>query len=126
MQISKQRTAIRRHPHIKPMFAGLRHYDRKDANFDVFIVGDSGALLPLEACNVSESGVFVQSMFLYEMGQEHDLLLRSSDSGYTVRVRGKVVRVEGGRGCKTPGMAYEFVATDRKTFDGLSQFVAAL
>ena len=46
MQISKQRTAIRRHPHIKPMFAGLRHYDRKDAQFDVFIVGDSGALLP--------------------------------------------------------------------------------
>lgn len=122
---SRKKSAIRRHPHIRPMFAGLRHYDRKDARFGVSIRDTHGLEVPFDGVNVSESGLFVTSMFLYEIGEVHDLVLRSGQ-GQELIIKGKVVRVEGGRGCPQPGMAYEFVQTDRDTFHGLSDFVATL
>ncbi len=121
----RPQSAIRRHPHLRPMFAGLRHYARKDAVIEVLVVDEDGDTIPFESVNVSESGVFLASSFLYEVGQVHRLILRSAD-GRSIEVRGRVVRVVAGRKGEPSGMGYEFLRTDRSTFDGLTNLVASL
>lgn len=123
----RKRTAIRRHPHVRPMFAGLRRYDRKAAQIDVVVIDEGGHEIPFETVNISESGVFVSSSLLYEVGQIHTLILRER-GGQEIRLRGKIVRVEGrkARGGVVPGMAYQFMQTDRDTWHELAGLVAAL
>ncbi len=117
---------IRRNPSIKPMFAGLRHYDRKDVEIGVEVVDDDGFSIPFETVNISESGLFIGSQYLYDIGTEHTLMLDMA--GAIIEVRARVVRVEGGSepgGVGAPGMAYKFIETDSKTYDGIAQLVAS-
>ena len=121
--LKRKPATIRRHPQIRPMFAGLRHYDRKRARVEVSVRDESGAEIPFDSVNVSESGVFVASDYLYDLGQIHELALRSSDGRHQVVVRGRIVRVELG---KRPGMAYKFLPSERDTFYELTAMVASL
>ncbi len=124
VKTSKQTThTIRRHPQIRPMFAGLRHYDRKSAQLEVCIHDESGVEIPFDSVNVSESGVFVASKYLYDIGQVHQLSLRTTDGRHMIRLTGQVVRVELGN---TPGMAYRFLPSERDTFYELAAMVAEL
>lgn len=119
---------IRRHPSIKPMFAGLRHYDRKDVEIGVTVVDDDGFAIPFETVNISESGLFIGSQYLYDIGTEHTLVLEVVGAG-AIEVRARVVRVEGGNepgGVGVSGMAYKFIETDTRTHDGLAQLVASV
>ena len=68
-------------------------------------------------------GVFVSSNYLYEVGRVHELRLRGQ-GGHEVRLRGRVVRVEGRRG--QAGMAYQFLQTDRDTWSELTELVASV
>ena len=122
-----KRGMIRRHPHIKPMFAGLRHHDRKKANLHVTIIDEDGWAIPFESADISPSGVFIASDYLYEAGRVHDLLVRDQH-GHTTRIKGQIVRVEGGApsSASRAGMAYKFLSTDQRTFQSLSQLVASL
>lgn len=115
--------SIRRHPQIRPMFAGLRHYDRKPAQIDVCIHDESGMEIPFDSVNVSESGVFISSKYLYDIGQVHQLSLRTSDGRHAITLGGQVVRVELGN---NPGMAYRFLPSERDTFYELAAMVAEL
>lgn len=125
MKQNQDGSAIRRHPHVKPIFAGMRRYDRHMASLDVFVLDEAGWEIPFESLDISQSGVFVASPYLYEVGQEHTLVVRSKDGEVMVRAQGKVVRVE--RSAPGPsGMAYEFVQTDARTWKGLGEIVERL
>ena len=119
----KRPTSIRRHPQIRPMFAGLRHFDRKRAELDVVLRDESGLEIPFESVNVSESGVFVSSRYLYDVGQVHCLMLRTRDGAHCVELTGQVVRVQLG---EDSGMAYRFLPSERETFYSLAAMVAGL
>jgi Tfp pilus assembly protein PilZ len=110
------------------MFAGLRHYDRKDVEIGVTVVDDDGFAIPFETVNISESGLFIGSQYLYDIGTEHTLVLEVVGAG-AIEVRARVVRVEGGNepgGVGVSGMAYKFIETDTRTHDGLAQLVASV
>lgn len=119
----KRSTSIRRHPQIRPMFAGLRHFDRKRAELDVVLRDESGMEIPFESVNVSESGVFVSSRYLYDVGQVHCLMLRTRDGSHCVELMGQIVRVQLGM---ASGMAYRFLPSERETFYSLAAMVAGL
>lgn len=121
--MKQKSTPIRRHPQIRPMFAGLRHYDRKPAQVCVCIRDESGQEIPFDSVNVSESGVFVSSKYLYEIGQVHMLSLRTVDGRHAIELSGQVVRVELGQ---SPGMAYRFLPAEREVFYELAAMVSEL
>jgi len=123
----KANRSIRRRPVVRPMFAGLRHYDRKPARLHVTVIDEDGWELPFDSINISESGVFVESQFLYDIGTTHELILRSSDGTHKVHLKGRIVRVESvPAGMGASGMAYQFMHTDRETFHGLTELIAAV
>lgn len=126
MHKSYEGAVIRRHPHVRPVFAGMRRYDRHAANLEVIVLDESGWEIPFQSADISQSGVFITSSYLYEVGQEHTLVLRSKDGGVMVRAKGRVVRVEGARQGERSGMAYEFVQTDARTWKGLGEIVERL
>ena len=122
MSPSHTRSPIRRRPHVKPMFAGLRHYDRKDAQLHVTVVDKEGWAVPFESVNISQSGIFIASDYLYDIGSVHTLVLQNGEE--RVELQGQVVRVERRPLQDDPaGMAYKFLEVDAQTFEHLSSFV---
>ncbi len=121
--MKKKPTSIRRYPQVRPMFAGLRHYDRKKASLHVVLHDEGGTEIPFDSVDVSESGVFVASKYLYEVGQVHQLSLRTDDGRHNISLTGQVVRVELGN---NSGMAYKFLPSEREIFYSLAAMVAEL
>ncbi len=127
----RAKSVIRRRPAARQSFAGFRRYGRRDVRTDVVIQDADGWEIPLESVNVSPTGIFVESPLLFEVGDTHTLMFRTSD-GALVRVHGRVVRVDRGydeRGVavdESPGMAYEFVETDDQTWNKLCAMVAGV
>jgi hypothetical protein len=121
---------IRRSPDPQPSFAGIRRYDRRPVQVDVFVQDADGWEIPLEATDISPVGIFVESDFLFDVGDEHTLIFRAPDGEFVFRIPGRVVRVSDGQGPdgasngNTPGMAYEFIGTDAETWTKLCSMVA--
>jgi hypothetical protein len=125
------KSVIRRRPAARKAFAGFRRYGRREVRTDVVIQDSEGWEIPLESVNVSPTGIFIESPLLFEIGEVHTLIFKTSD-GAMVRVNGRVVRVDRGfdeRGVpvdERPGMAYEFVETDDHTWNSLCAMVAGV
>lgn len=118
---------IRRQPHQRPLFAGMRRHERHDVQLRVFIIDDQGWEIPFESINISTSGVFVSSRFFFELGTEHTLVLRAEDDSVVAKMRGRVVRLDASAPDKSQcGMAYEFIDTDVKKTDHLYELVSQL
>ncbi len=123
----RSRSSIRRMPDIRPMFAGMRRFDRKDARVQVLVIDERGWEIPFESINISQSGVFVGSSYLYNVGDVHTLVI--VQGAQCVRLEGRVVRVEGGSGLGPvgeSGMAYRFVQPDSQAFEDLTRLVSSL
>ena len=122
-----EESVIRRTPKSRPTFAGFRRFGRMDVRTHVTIQDEDGWELPLESVNISPTGMFVESQFLFEIGDEHTLIFCSPDSGEWFRITAKVVRIEDGDADirveppepVMPGMAYEFAAADPRALDHL-------
>ena len=125
-------SAIRRTPQARPSFAGFRRYGRRDVRCDVYVQDDEGWEIPLESVNVSPTGMFVESSLLFEAGESHTLIFRSPRDASWYRISARVVRVDEGEGDepvqppedRRPGMAYEFLGTDERTWNHLCALVA--
>lgn len=122
-----QESVIRRSPKQRPVFAGFRRYSRQELRTDVVVQDDEGWELPLESINLSPTGMFVTSQYLFEVGDRHVLIFKSPETEAWLRIEAKVVRVENGdidvrvepAESSFPGMAYEFEATDDRTWSEL-------
>ncbi len=120
-------SVIRRMPKSRPNFAGFRKFGRKDLRTDVVIQDNDGWEVPLESVNLSASGMFVESKFLFEIGDEHILIFSSPHTGECFRITARVVRVEEGEADVrvdpaeplVPGMAYEFKTDDPRALEEL-------
>jgi hypothetical protein len=120
-------STIRRHPTLRPKLAGVRRHDRKEATLHVLIQDEHGWETPLEATNISPTGVFIRSSYLFELGQVHRLIISSPITNEWVALRARVVRVElGRRPDELPGMAYEFILDAAHTQDALCDLVASI
>ena len=86
-------THIRRSPQTKPSFAGLRRYNRRTLETHVVIQDADGWEIPLESVDVSPTGIFVRSDFLFDVGDEHTLIFELEDRGL-FRLQARVARVE--------------------------------
>lgn len=123
-------THIRRTPQAKPSFAGLRRYNRRDLTTNVVVQDSEGWEIPLDSVDISPTGIFVRSDFLFEIGEEHTLIFEVEGKGM-FRVRARVARVEepqeddmfAGADFR-PGMGYEFVDTEEETWHDLCAVVA--
>lgn len=118
---------IRRSPDREPAFSGIRRYSRREVDFDVFIQDSEGWEYPLEAVDISPVGIFVESDFLFDVGEEHTLVFRSPDESFVFRIPARVVRVADGEADSeraVAGMAYEFAGTDARTWTKLCSMVA--
>lgn len=124
-------SVIRRTPKARPLFAGFRRHGRNDLRTEVVVQDQEGWELPLDSVNLSPTGMFVESKFLFEVGEKHVLIFRSPETGQWLRIEAKVVRVDSGEADERvsppeqvpPGMAYEFEATDEKTWSELCALV---
>ncbi len=121
---------IRRTPQPKPTFAGLRRYNRRTLATEVVVQDQEGWEIPLESVDISPTGIFVRSNFLFDVGEEHVLIFQVEGKGM-FRVRARVARVEepddeqGFAGAEIrPGMGYEFVDTEEDTWQDLCALVA--
>lgn len=123
-----EESTIRRAPEARPTFNGFRRYGRADLGEQIIVQDDDGWELPLLAANLSPTGMFVESQFLFDVGDEHVLIFRSPMQERWYRVRARVVRVdegdEEGVDETCAGMAYEFVNTDEETWNSLCTLVA--
>jgi hypothetical protein len=127
---SSPHTHIRRTPQTKPSFAGLRRYNRRDLITNVVVQDSDGWEIPLESIDISPTGIFVHSDFLFDIGEEHTLIFQIEGRGM-FRVRARVARVEepgeddafAGADLQ-PGMGYEFVETEEQTWHDLCAVVA--
>jgi hypothetical protein len=109
------------------MFAGMRRHDRKDARIEILVQDEHGWEIPFESVNISPTGVFVRSAYLFEIGQIHRLIMHAPRSREFISIRARVVRVEvSERGLDVPGMAYEFIHETDRTAGAISDLVAAL
>lgn len=128
--MATRQSPIRRSPDQRPSFSGIRRYSRRKVDFEVHIQDGDGWEIPLEAVDISPVGLFVESDFLFDVGEEHTLIFESPDEEFVFRIRGRVTRVstgegpDGESGNSTPGMAYEFVGTDADTWTKLCSLVA--
>lgn len=127
-----QDSVIRRSPRNRPVFAGFRRYSRQQLRTDVVIQDDEGWEVPLESVNLSPTGMFIESQYLFDIGDRHVLIFQSPESSQWLRIEAKVVRVDLGEvdvrvdppePCN-PGMAYEFEATDDRTWSELCALLA--
>lgn len=127
-----QESVIRRSPRHRPVFAGFRRYARQELRTDVVIQDQEGWEVPLESLNLSPTGMFVTSQFLFEVGDRHVLIFKSPETQEWLRIEGRVVRVDAGEPDvrvepaepSFPGMAYEFEATDDHTWAELCTLLA--
>ena len=122
-------STIRRSPRSQPTFNGFRRYGRAELGEQIIVQDDDGWELPLQAANLSPTGMFVESQFLFDVGDEHVLIFRSPMQERWFRVRARVVRVDEGDDEEaldepSPGMAYEFLNTDEDTWESLCSLVA--
>jgi hypothetical protein len=123
-------THIRRTPQNKPAFAGLRRYNRREIATHVVVQDGDGWEIPLDSIDISPTGIFVRSDFLFEIGEEHTLIFQIEGRGI-FRMLARVARVErpdeddafAGAEMR-PGMGYEFVETKEKTWHDLCSVVA--
>jgi hypothetical protein len=128
-----QDSQIRRTPPAQATFAGFRRFDRATFQTDVLIQDRTGWEIPLESVNVSPTGIFIRSDFLFEVGEEHTIIFRMPQDGSWLRVPGRVVRVEGA--LQQPevgfdeesvaGMAFEFLRADAETLERLQQMIVS-
>ena len=121
---------IRRSPQSKPSFAGLRRYNRRDLETHVVIQDQEGWEIPLESVDISPTGIFVRSDFLFDVGEEHTLIFNLEEKGM-FRLRARVARVEEpseedvfASADLRPGMGYEFVDTEEDAWHQLCAVVA--
>ncbi len=127
-----QSTVIRRSPKNRPVFAGFRRYARQDLRTDVVIQDQEGWEVPLECVNLSPTGMFIESQYLFEIGDRHVLIFKSPETEEWLRIEAKVVRIDTGEAdvrvepaeLAAPGMAYEFEATDDRTWSELCALLA--
>lgn len=108
-----------------PAVAGIRRFNRVDLDIDVILQDDEGWEYPVEAVDISPTGVYVASDFLFDEGTEHDIMFRAPSGEVLFRLAGRVVRVvegadEGRASDETahdnpPGMAYEFHRASAET-----------
>ena len=127
-----QESVIRRSPRTRPVFAGFRRYSRQDLRTEVVIQDNEGWEVPLESVNLSPTGMFIESQYLFEIGDRHVLIFQSPETAEWLRIEARVVRVDSGDSdvrveppepCN-PGMAYEFEATDDRTWSELCALLA--
>lgn len=130
---SKHDSSIRRAPQAQPSFAGMRRYNRCEMALEVVIQDEDGWEIPLESVDISPTGIFVRSNFLFEVGEEHVLIFEVQGKGI-FRLHGRVARVEepvGGMGFApgtsvNAGMGYEFIETGEDTWHALCAAVAGV
>lgn len=126
---TSERSTIRRAPTARPAFTGFRRYGRADVETEIIIQDSEGWEIPLECVNLSPTGMFVHSQFLFDVGEEHVLIFREPRDQQWIRIAARVVRVEQGidelaDSDAVPGMAYEFTQTDEQTWERLCELVA--
>jgi c-di-GMP-binding flagellar brake protein YcgR len=80
---------------------------------DVVLQDAGGWEIPVESVDVSPTGMFVRSDFLFKPGAKHVLIFRAPDGQFLFRLRARVVRVASDE--TPPGMAYEFLGVDAET-----------
>ncbi|MGM0555628.1 MAG: PilZ domain-containing protein [Myxococcota bacterium] len=121
---------IRRSPSPKPTFAGLRRYNRRELDFGVYLQDEDGWEIPVDGLNISPTGVFVASNFLFEVGDQHTLIIELP-SGEMFRMKARVARVEAPvddefdtDAVEASGMGYEFVETAEQDWSQLCSIVA--
>lgn len=92
-------------------------------------IGDTA--IPIEAIDISESGVFLAMDVLPEEGDTFDLLFNLPDGGTPVRARGEVARVQSdprsvdaGRH-QRPGIGLQFVDLADRARARLDQYSAS-
>lgn len=125
-------STIRRAPKAQPSFTGFRRYGRKLVEAEIIVQDSDGWEIPLDSVNISPTGMFVESKYLFNVGDEHVLIFRTEGDARWVRVRARVVRVQEGEldervepaEDQPAGMAYEFVTADENTWEHLREFVA--
>lgn len=129
---SQSHSHIRRSPQVRPTFAGLRRYNRRPLETQVVIQDEEGWEIPLDSVDISPTGIFVRSDFLFEIGDEHTLIFHVEGRGI-FRVRGRVARVEepGEEELLVPaeqgaGMGYEFLDTEEQMWHELCEVVAGM
>ncbi|MFP4597351.1 MAG: PilZ domain-containing protein [Persicimonas sp.] len=123
---------IRRSPQTRPSFAGLRRYNRRQLSLDVVVQDSEGWEIPLESFDISPTGIFVRSDFLFDVGEVHTLIFQVEGRGM-FRVNARVARVEAPDEDDTfaatdvrPGMGYEFVETKEDTWEQLCAVAAGV
>lgn len=137
---SPENSDIRRTPQAQPTFNGIRRYNRCEMTVDVVVQDKDGWEIPLESVDISPTGIFVRSNFLFEVGEEHTLIFEVQGKGL-FRIQGRVARVEepdaqagyaelGGLGAMNAGvgagMGYEFIETHEQTWQDLCAVVAGV
>jgi len=119
-------TPDNRHGESKtPAVAGIRRFNRVDLDIEVILQDDEGWEYPVEAVDISPTGVYVASDFLFDEGTEHDIMFRAPSGEILFRLAGRVVRVVEGPDEQRasdekahdnpPGMAYEFHRASEET-----------
>ncbi len=120
-------STIRRSPKPQPAFKGFRRYGRANLEDEIIVQDHEGWELPLQGVNLSPTGMFVESQYLFNVGDEHILIFRAPRAAQWFRVRARVVRVDVGEDDaldeQSPGMAYEFINTDETTWEQLCSVV---
>lgn len=124
--MSHKHHTIRRQPQTRPVFAGMRRHRRHEAALDILVLDEQGWEIPFDSADVSQSGVFLRSSYLFDVGTTHTLVIQSTQGDVVVRTKAQVVRLDDGSVDGRSGMAYEFVDTDARNFDGISQIMSAL
>ncbi len=126
MSQDDKKSSIRRAPVAQPSFTGFRRYGRADVDAEIIVQDHDGWEIPLDCVNLSPTGMFVASQFLFDIGDEHTLIFRTPADAQWVRIQARVVRVEEGEVANEetpPGMAYEFTQTDEETWERLCEIV---
>lgn len=120
-------STIRRKPIALKPENGIRRYDRTGFDHPIFVQDEQGWEIPLDAMDLSASGMFVKSSALFEVGEMHTLHFEHAD-GSPLRVDAKVVRVcsPSASLVDDAGMGYEFQDIDERTYDALCECVVNL
>ena len=117
--------SIRRRPQTRPVFAGMRRHRRHEAVLEILVLDEQGWEIPFDSIDVSQSGVFLRSSYLFDVGTQHTLILQGQGSDVVVRVKARVVRLDD-RVDGQSGMAYEFLDTNARHAESINQLVCAL
>lgn len=129
----KHESIIRRSPQPASQFSGFRRHTRRALETHLILQDESGWEIPLDAVDLSATGMYVASPALFEVGSEHVLHFKD-EGGKTFRVKARVVRVSDETSDvriqpnepALPGMGYEFVDVDNQTWEALCESVSAV